>query len=369
MSKMMHAVEQMMEQTIDEAVRATFREGRSSGDAAADVDAFIHSLLVRLGLRTSGEVLMMKSVTKMRAALVVSPDLSDDELLAVTAAAAPPAVVSAPPSVAETGSDDGGSSETKERKRTVSKKMKDFFLADADAEDPTKGAGGTEEQLKAAMKVYKAADQAQLDAWGGKWDAFARAFLAGECVLAKKARAAPKAKAAAAADPDAPAAPAKEKAPKVAKNFTWTPTAKKLFAETVEGGGSAVTDALKTEFAAHVNAMSAEDYKDLAPVGHMRAFVASKSAAAVAAPAAPESAVSSAAPAAPESAVSSAAPAAAAAVENFDDEDLEVIEVEGEELTIGVKSGFIFRATEDSGDVKIGVAGQGKFKDVKIPSA
>jgi hypothetical protein len=144
--------------------------------------------------------------------------------------------------------------------------------------------------------------------------------------------------------------PAKEKAPKVAKNFTWTPTAKKLFAETVEGGGSAVTDALKTEFAAHVNAMTAEDYKDLAPVGHMRAFVASKSAAAVAA--------------APESA---AAPAAA--VENFDDEDLEVIEVEGEELTIGVKSGFIFRATEDSGDVKIGVAGQGKFKDVKIPSA
>jgi hypothetical protein len=361
--KMMHAVEQMMEQTIEEAVRATFREGRSSGDAATDVDAFIHSLLVRLGLRTSGEVLMMKSVTKMRAALAVSPDLSDDELLAVTAA--PPAVVSAPPSVAETGSDDD-SGETKERKRTVSKKMKDFFLADVDPDDPTKGgAGGTEEQLKAAMKVYKAADQAQLDAWGGKWDAFARAFLAGECVLAKKPRAAPKAKAAApkaAADPDAPAAPAKEKAPKVAKNFTWTPTAKKLFAETVEGGGSAVTDALKTEFAAHVNAMSAEDYKDLAPVGHMRAFVASKSAAAVAAPA-PESA-------APESAVSSAAAAviAAAAVENFDDEDLEVIEVEGEELTIGVKSGFIFRATEDSGDVQIGVAGQGKFKDVKIPS-
>ena len=120
MSKMMHAVEQMMEQSIDEAVRATFREGRSSGDAATDVDAFIHSLLVRLGLRTSGEVLMMKSVTKMRAALVVSPDLSDDELLAVTAAAvppAPPAVVSAPPSVAETGSDDGGSRRRRQRKR------------------------------------------------------------------------------------------------------------------------------------------------------------------------------------------------------------------------------------------------------------
>jgi len=354
--KFVHAMEQMMEEGIVEAVRLTFR----AGEGAADVEAFTHSLLARLGLRSEGEVLMMKSVSKMRTALAASPDLSDDELLTLTApaaaapAAAPAAAtpaVSAPASVVSDG-------EAKDRKRTVSKKMKDTFLAME---------GGTEESLKSAMKVYKAADQAQIDAWGGKWDAFARAFLAGECVLAKKARAAPKAKAAAApkakkaADPDAPAAPAKEKAPKVAKNFTWTQTAKKLFAETVEGGGSAVSDALKTEFAAHVNAMSAEDFKDLAPVGHMRAFVASKSAAAVAAP---ESAVSSAA-----AAVIAAAAPAAAAVENFDDEDLEVIEVEGEELTIGVKSGFIFRATEDSGDVKIGVAGQGKFKDVKIPSA
>ena len=192
---------------------------------------------------------------------------------------------------------------------------------------------------------------------------------------APKAKAAPKPKAAAADSDAAPAtapapaaAPAKAKAPKEAKNFTWTPTAKKLFAETVEGGGSAVTDALKTEFAAHVNAMSAEDFKVLAPVGHMRAFVASKSAAAVAAP---ESAVSSAAAAVIVAAAPAPAPAAAPAVaeENFDDEDLEVIEVDGEELTIGVKSGYIFRATEDSGDVKIGVAGVGKFAAVKIPSA
>ena len=84
--KMMHSMEQMMEQTIDEAVRATFREGRSSGDAADDVDAFIHSLLVRLGLRTPGEVLMLKSVSKMRATLAVSPDASDDELVAAAAA-------------------------------------------------------------------------------------------------------------------------------------------------------------------------------------------------------------------------------------------------------------------------------------------
>jgi len=326
-------MEQMMEESIVEAVRLTFR----AGEGAADVEAFTHSLLARLGLRSEGEVLMMKSVSKMRTALAASPDLSDDELLTLTApaaaapAAAPAAAtpaVSAPASVVSDG-------EAKDRKRTVSKKMKDTFLAME---------GGTEESLKSAMKVYKAADQAQIDAWGGKWDAFARAFLAGECVLAKKARAPPKPKAAAtAADPDAPAKAPKEK---VAKNFTWTPTAKKLFTETVEGGGSTVSDALKDEFATHVNAMSADDFKVLAPVGHMRAFVAGKAPVVAPAPA-----------------------SSAEVVENFDDEDLEVIEVDGEELTIGVKSGYIFRATEDSGDVKIGVAGQGKFKDVKIPSA
>jgi hypothetical protein len=322
--KFAHAMEQMMEQSIEEAVRATFREGRSSGDAADDVEAFIHSLLVRLGLRTPGEALMLKSVSKMRAALAVSPDASDDELLAVTAEA--PAEAPAP-KTPEDGSD--GESSGKERKRTVSKKMKDTFLAME---------GGTEESLKAAMKTYKSADQAQIDGWGGKWDAFARAFLAGECTPAKKkapAKSAPKAKKP--ADPDAPAKA--EKAPKVARNFTWTPTAKKLFAEVVEGNGGTVTEALKSEFLTHVNAMDAEKYKEIAPVGHVRAFIASKAEVAAAAPA------------------------------DDDDEDLEEIEVEGETLTIGVKSGKIYRATEASGDVQIGVAGQGKFKDVKIPSA
>ena len=335
------AMEQMMEQMIDEAVRATFREGRSSGDAADDVDAFIHSLLVRLGLRTPGQALMLKSVAKMRAVLAASPESSDDELLAVTAA--PPAPEKKAAAASEDGSD--GESAGKERKRTVSKKMKDTFL---------EMEGGDEDSLKAAMKVYKAADQAQLDAWGGKWDAFARAFLAGECTLAKKprAKATPKPKAAPkAADPDAPV---KEKAPKVVKNFTWTPTAKKLFTEVVEGNGGTVTDDLKTEFATHVNGMDSEEYKAIAPVGHVRAFIAGKSAAAAESPVAP---------------VAPAPAPAAAAEDDDDDEDLEEIEVEGETLTIGVKSGKIFRATEDSGDVQIGVAGVGKFAAVKIPSA
>jgi len=333
--KMFHTMERMMEQNIEEAVRETFRSGRSSGDAADDVDAFVHSLLVRLGLRSVGEPLIPYKVRNPQF-------LSDVAMppLETAAAAAPAAAKVSPPASVEASSDGEGKDS---RKRTVSKKMKDTFLAME---------GGTEEELKSAMRMYKAADQAQIDAWGGKWDAFARAFLAGECTLAKKPRAkpTPKPKAAAAA----PDAPKKEKAPKEAKNFTWTPTAKKLFAEVVEGNGGSVTDALKTEFAAHVNAMDAEEYKAIAPVGHVRAFVGAKSAAA-----APESAVSAAA----------AAVIAAAAEDDDDDEDLEEIEVEGETLTIGVKSGKIFRASEDSGDVQIGVAGKGKFAAVKIPSA
>jgi hypothetical protein len=150
--------------------------------------------------------------------------------------------------------------------------------------------------------------------------------------------------------------------------FAWTPTAKKLFTEVVEGNGGTVTDALKTEFATHVNGMDTEEYKAIAPVGHVRAFIATKSAAATA-----ESPVASAAAAVIAAAavvtVPAAAPAPAAADDDDEDEDLEEIEVEGETLTIGVKSGKIYRPTENSGDVQIGVAGEGKFAAVKIPSA
>lgn len=290
--KMSETMDRMMAQSIEEAVRALAKD---KVDAATD--EFVNALLERLGLRANiDEVLYAPRMPLVAAAAKSS---SDDNASVSSSVGDAKSAVSA------------------DRKRTVSKKMKDSFLAME---------GGTEDSLKAAMKVYKNADQAQIDAWGGKWDSFARAFLAGECTPVKKTK-------------TAPGAPKKEKAPKEARNFTWTPTAKKLFTETVEGGGGKVTDALKDEFAAHVNAKTADDFKVLAPVGHMRAFVASKS------------------------------PSAAPAAEDNDDEDLEDIEVEGESLTIGVKSGKIYRATEDSGDVQIGVAGQGKFKDVKIPSA
>jgi len=325
--KMVAIMENMMEQGVEEAVRTTVR--RMWKDKTHDeTDEFVHEVLMALGLRVGIVLGGIKMPARRTAPPPSAQDDSDDDddyaLIPALEKAAPVAAeVSAPASVASDG--DAG----KDRKRTVSKKMKDTFLAME---------GGTEDSLKAAMKVYKSADQSQIDAWGGKWESFARAFLAGECTPVKKTPA--KAKKA-----EAPGAPAKEKkaaAPKEARNFTWTPTAKKLFAETVEGGGSVVSDLLKDQFAAHVNAMSAEDYKVLAPVGHMRAFVTSKS----------------------------PVPAAASApAVDDEDEDLEEIEVEGEKLSIGVKSGKIFRATEDSGDVQIGVAGQGKFKDVKIPSA
>ena len=285
--KMSETMDRMMAQSIEEAVRALAKD---KSDAATD--DFVNALLERLGLRANiDEVLYAPRMP----------------------------LVAAAPAAKSAAADDSASVTSADRKRTVSKKMKDSFLGME---------GGSEDSLKAAMKVYKNADQAQIDAWGGKWDSFARAFLAGECTPVKKSKA-PK---------TAPAAPAAPKAPKEAKNFTWTPTAKKLFTETVEGGGGKVTDALKSEFAAHVNAKTAEDFKVLATVGHMRAFVASKS------------------------------PSAAPAAED-NDEDLEEIEVDGETLTIGVVSGKIYRATEDSGDVQIGVAGEGKFKDVKVPSA
>jgi len=346
--KMFHVMERMMEQNVEEALRKTVRSMWSE-KTHEETDDFVQEVLEALGLRVGiplGKQMPWRRETPPPSAedddddddyaLIPALVKADDTAAAAVAPVAPAAEVAA-------GDGDAG----KDRKRTVSKKMKDTFLAME---------GGTEESLKAAMKIYKAADQAQIDAWGGKWDAFARAFLAGECTPVKKtpAKKAPAKKAA--ADPDAPVKAKKEKE---AKNFTWTPTAKKLFTEVVEGNGGTVTDALKTEFVAHVNAMDVEKFKMVAPVGHIRAFIASK------APGASRPVHDT------EGKVLgfTTTPPPESAAEDDDDEDLEVIDVDGEELTIGVKSGKIYRATEDSGDVQIGVAGEGKFKDVKIPSA
>jgi hypothetical protein len=49
------------------------------------------------------------------------------------------------------------------------------------------------------------------------------------------------------------------------------------------------------------------------------------------------------------------------------EEEQEELDFEGETLWIGLKSGKIFRQTEEAGDLLIGIAGKGRFKDVKKP--
>ena len=231
------------------------------------------------------------------------------------------------------------------RKRTVSKKMKEDFAA----------AGGNEAQLKEAMKAYKDASD---DEAAVGWPTFSVRFRNGEA--AEAAPATPPKKAA--AKKAAPGAPKKEKAAKAAKtareNFIWTPAAKKLFAEATEAAGGKVTDLLKSEFAEYANNMAADDYKALATVGHMRAFLTERDQMPPLEKCQPAEAAAD----------ETADQAVAASAAEDDDEDMESFEFEAEELFIGVSSGKIYRQSESAGDVLIGVAGQGRFKDVKIPA-
>jgi hypothetical protein len=319
--KLFHTMERMMDQMIEEAVRELFLAGNDNTNTQPD--DFAHALLVRLGLRSPGETVpsfvtpVRKLFTPAAAAAAAAADDTSSSTDSVSGDAAP-----AEPAAAE-------------RKRTVSKKMKDEFLA----------AGGDDKQLKAAMKAYKAASDDQV-AVG--WAAFAAPHRGAADAPPAAAAATPATPAKQATKPaktDAPKRekPAKAAAAKAERNFTWTPTAKKLFAETVEASGGIVSDLLKDQFAKYANDMSAEQFKALAAVGHMRAFLTKPAAPAVDAPA--------------------AAPAA------DDDEDMESFEFEGEELFIGLTSGKVYRQSEGAGDVLIGVAGQGRFKDVKVPSA
>jgi hypothetical protein len=215
-------------------------------------------------------------------------------------------------------------------------------------------AGGNEAQLKEAMKAYKDASD---DEAAVGWPTFSVRFRNGEA--AEAAPATPPKKAAAKAA-KAPAAPKKEKAAKAKaarENFIWTPAAKKLFAEAVEAAGGKVTDLLKSEFAEYANNMPADDFKALASVGHMRAFLTARD---------EMPPLEKCQPAAADETADQAIAASAA---EDDDEDMESFEFEGEELFIGVTSGKVYRQSESAGDVLIGVAGQGRFKDVKIPTA
>lgn len=194
-----------------------------------------------------------------------------------------------------------------ERKRVVSKKMKEAFLALP---------GATEEKLGAVMKAYKSAAEVT------SFEAFARSELG----------------------LDAPAAaPKKEKKPKKEKSGRldkWTPTASKQFKTIVEENGGTLSDELKKEFVTWLDGLADAEYAEGSIAGHMRAFVGTKVAAKPA-----------------------AAPAPAPAAEE-EDEELEEFTFEGETLLKGVESGKIYRPTEEAGDVLIGYAGKGRFTEV-----
>jgi hypothetical protein len=223
--------------------------------------------------------------------------------------------------------------EKKARTRTVSKKMKDAFLA----------SGKSEDDLKKVIKAYKAASDADIAAAGGDFEAFATHTLA-----APVAPVTPPAKKAAAKTPAAPKKEKKEKG-----RVAWSAAEKKIFKEVVPNGE--VTDELKAEFEAYVDAKSDEDFKAFAMAGHMRTWADSKKE--------PKAGNGESTPAEYDLARSMAK-----LTVKDEDEDLEEIEIDGEQLLIGTKTGDIYRPTSEAGDVKIGTAGVGKFASVSIPT-
>ena len=194
------------------------------------------------------------------------------------------------------------------RKRVVSKKMKESFMAMP---------GATEEKLKEVMKAYK--DAAEVDSF----DAFARRSLAGDEEPKK----------------EEPKEEKKEKKPRAKKEksgrFTPNATSRKLFKTIVDESGVENGSELEKELVAHIEGLSDECFASASIQGHMRAFIATKTSSKEEAP-------------------------------EDEDEDLEDFDFEGEMLLKGVTSGKIYQTTEESGDVLIGQAGKGRFKSVKV---
>lgn len=125
------------------------------------------------------------------------------------------------------------------KKRVVSKKMKDAFLALE---------GATEDLLKELIKEYKTAEDVE------SFDAFSRTKLGLEPIM-KDTK------------------PKKEKKEKKGRFDKWTPTSTKLFKTITEENNGTVTDDLKKEFQAYVDSLSDEHFASASIQGHMRAFL------------------------------------------------------------------------------------------------
>ena len=132
---------------------------------------------------------------------------------------------------------------TSGRKRVVSKKMKEAFLA-LD--------GADEEKLKEAMKAYKEA--AEVDSF----DALSRQLLGLDAAPVPE----PKVK--------------KEKKQKVEKSARFTPntTSRKLFKTIVEESGGDWKTILECNLTKFIDDLSDEEFASASIQGHMRAYVA-----------------------------------------------------------------------------------------------
>ena len=243
------------------------------------------------------------------------------------------AVVAPPPT---SGSDADAEAESvgkKERSRMVSAKQKKPVLEQFPDTAEKK-------VMDVLLKGYKAATQAEIDSLMTPANSKENAFL----LYVQKVRATP---------PPAEVPAVKEKKAKASKKeagrVKFNATELKIFKKIVESAGSTVTDGLKQEFVDFVAAKSEEEFAVVALEGHMRAFVEGKKQ--------------------PKAGNGELTPSEYDAARKDDDEDEDLVSLthNEEELLMGEKSGRIYRSTAEAGDVQVGVAGQGQFKDVKKP--
>jgi len=260
---------------------------------------------------------------------ITDPDLLAQELLVRlgvterTSAPAKKAAKAPVPPPADAEGDEGSVGSKKDRKRTVSAKQKKDFMAIE---------GATEENLKSIIKGYKDASQETIDGLMTA-DSKENAFI----LFAKSVLGAPAP--APAPEPEKKAAKPKA-AKKEASRVKFNATELKIFKKIVESAGSTVTDELKQEFVDYVTPMTAEAFAVVALEGHMRAFVDTKK---------------------------QEVPAQVQPQVDDDDDEEDLVEFTNNEETLlmGAVSGKIYRSTAEAGDVQVGVAGEGQFKDVK----
>lgn len=226
------------------------------------------------------------------------------------------------------------------RKRVVSKKMCEAFLALAVSLNRADPAA----DLEAIKTAYKTLSDEELQQKGGDFTSFMHHFLTGAAPAPKETKT--KAK--------------KEKMP--TRIERWTPTLTRTLTKIVEENGGKMDDKHKKSFHEWVDALTEEQFKSTELAGHMRTWVSTTL---VVAPATPmvEGPTNAAAPL-PLLALPSSLLTEDDAEE--EDEDLEEFEHEGETLSIGVKTGKIYRPTP-AGDIWVGNAGVGRFSAVKRP--